>query len=104
MNKIGVLFGMEDTFPWAVMNEINTMAKANGDDIEAGPVQIGHLQQEKAFDTGTVKVAGNRQTGQTLTASLSGWTPARALHAVSNAAAPASAQQPHLRARRRAAA
>lgn len=48
--KIGILFGQEDTFPWAVMNEINTMAKANGDDIEAGPVQIGHLQQEKGFD------------------------------------------------------
>ena len=29
--RIGVLFGMEDTFPWALMNEINTRAAKNGD-------------------------------------------------------------------------
>ena len=24
--RIGVLFGMEDTFPWALINEINALA------------------------------------------------------------------------------
>ena len=48
--RIGVLFGMEDTFPWALMNEINTLAKKNGEEIEAGPVHIGHLSQEAAFE------------------------------------------------------
>ena len=32
--KIGVLFGMEDTFPWALMNAITTKAQAKGEDIE----------------------------------------------------------------------
>lgn len=48
--KIGILFGMEDTFPWALMNEINTLAKAAGEDIEAGPVKISYLKQEQGFD------------------------------------------------------
>jgi glutathione synthase/RimK-type ligase-like ATP-grasp enzyme len=48
--KIGILFGQEDSFPWALMNEINTQAKANGDDIEAVPVEISHLTQEQGFD------------------------------------------------------
>ena len=38
--KIGVLFGMEDTFPWALMNEINRLATAGGEEIEAAPVRI----------------------------------------------------------------
>ncbi|MEO6325811.1 MAG: hypothetical protein ABIT01_12475 [Thermoanaerobaculia bacterium] len=48
--KIGILFGQEDSFPWALMNEINTQAKASGEDIEAGPVEISHLTQEQSFD------------------------------------------------------
>lgn len=48
--KIGILFGMEDTFPWALMNEINDRAKASGEAIEAGPVKISHLVQEESFD------------------------------------------------------
>jgi len=48
--KIGILFGMEDSFPWALMNEINTLAKASGDDIEAGPVKVSYLRQSQAFD------------------------------------------------------
>jgi len=48
--KIGLLFGMEDTFPWALMNEINTLAKASGEAIESVPVSIGHVQQEQAYD------------------------------------------------------
>ena len=35
---VGILFGMEDTFPWAVINEIN--ARGNGE-VKAEPVQIG---------------------------------------------------------------
>ena len=49
--RIGVLFGMEDTFPWALMNEINERAKRNGDDVEAGPVKLSVLVQEQSFET-----------------------------------------------------
>jgi len=52
--RIGVLFGMEDTFPWALMNEINTLAKKNGEAIESGPVHIGHLSQEAAFEDSVI--------------------------------------------------
>lgn len=48
--KIGILFGMEDTFPWALMNEINDRAKASGEAIEAVPVKVSHLVQEQSFD------------------------------------------------------
>lgn len=48
--KIGILFGQEDTFPWALADEINSRAKASGEEIEAGPVQIAHLTQEQGFD------------------------------------------------------
>lgn len=44
--RIGLLFGMEDTFPWALVNEINTRAAASGEEIEAVPVQVGHVRQE----------------------------------------------------------
>src|SRR5262249_27695743 len=47
--RIGVLFGMEDTFPWALMNEINSLAEKSGEEIEAGPVKISYLSQEAAF-------------------------------------------------------
>lgn len=47
--RIGILFGMEDTFPWALMNEINTRAAKLGEEIEAGPVKIGHIAQEQAY-------------------------------------------------------
>jgi glutathione synthase/RimK-type ligase-like ATP-grasp enzyme len=48
--RIGVLFGMEDTFPWALMNEISALAKKHGEAIESGPVKIGHLSQEASFE------------------------------------------------------
>jgi glutathione synthase/RimK-type ligase-like ATP-grasp enzyme len=44
--KIGVLFGMEDTFPWALIQEINERARASGEAIEASPVKIGALRQD----------------------------------------------------------
>jgi glutathione synthase/RimK-type ligase-like ATP-grasp enzyme len=48
--NIGVLFGMEDTFPWALMNAINEKAKAAGEDMAGVPVKIGALSQEQKFD------------------------------------------------------
>lgn len=40
---VGILFGMEDTFPWAVINEIN---QRGGGDVKAEPVQIGAIRDE----------------------------------------------------------
>jgi glutathione synthase/RimK-type ligase-like ATP-grasp enzyme len=48
--KIGVLFGQEDTFPWALMNAINLRAAAAGETYEGVPVKIGALSQEQSFD------------------------------------------------------
>ncbi|MBI2212713.1 MAG: hypothetical protein HYU52_03630 [Acidobacteria bacterium] len=45
--KIAVLFGMEDTFPWALMNEIRE--RSNGE-IEGVPVEIGHMDDELGVD------------------------------------------------------
>lgn len=52
--RIGVLFGMEDTFPWALLNEINETAQRNGEDIEAGPVKISFLTQEQSFEDAVI--------------------------------------------------
>lgn len=52
--RIGILFGMEDTFPWALMNEINTLAKKCGEAIECGPVKISHLTQEQSFEDSVI--------------------------------------------------
>lgn len=38
VKKVGILFGMEDTFPWALINEVNARS---GGDVTAEPVQIG---------------------------------------------------------------
>ena len=45
---------MEDTFPWALMKEINELAKKNGDAIECGPVKISHLTQEQTFEDSVI--------------------------------------------------
>ncbi len=45
--KIAVLFGMEDTFPWALMNEIRERSKG---EIEGVPVEIGHFDDELGVD------------------------------------------------------
>ena len=42
VKKVGILFGMEDTFPWALINKINEMGDGK---IVAEPVQIDKLQQ-----------------------------------------------------------
>ena len=52
--RIGVLFGMEDTFPWALMNAINELAQRTGDDVEAGPVKISVLFQEQSFEDAVI--------------------------------------------------
>jgi glutathione synthase/RimK-type ligase-like ATP-grasp enzyme len=52
--RIGVLFGMEDTFPWALINEINALARRRGEDVEAGPVKISFLVQEQSFEDSVI--------------------------------------------------
>ncbi len=52
--RIGVLFGMEDTFPWALMNEINTLAARRGEPVEAGPVKVSFLHQEQNFEDSVI--------------------------------------------------
>jgi hypothetical protein len=44
--RIGILFGMEDTFPWALIDAIN---KRGGDDVEAGPAEISYLKDDGIF-------------------------------------------------------
>jgi hypothetical protein len=44
--RIGILFGMEDTFPWALIEAINSRG---GDDVEASPVEIGYLKDDGVF-------------------------------------------------------
>jgi hypothetical protein len=44
--KIGILFGMEDTFPWALVNAINTRG---GDSVEAAPCEISYLKDDGVF-------------------------------------------------------
>lgn len=43
MKKIGILFGMEDTFPWAFCDRVNE--KTGKNDIIAEPVQIDKVEQ-----------------------------------------------------------
>ena len=40
--KIGILFGMEDTFPWAFIERVNKLGKGK---FEAEPVRIDKLEQ-----------------------------------------------------------
>ena len=45
--KIGILFGMEDTFPWALMHAITNLS--NGE-FEGCPVSISYLSDRQRFD------------------------------------------------------
>jgi hypothetical protein len=45
--KIGLLFGMEDTFPWALIDAIN---KRGGNEIEASAVELSYLKDDGAFE------------------------------------------------------
>ena len=44
--RIGLIFGMEDTFPWALIDAIHARA---GDRIEAGPAEISYLKDDGVF-------------------------------------------------------
>ncbi len=48
MKKIGILFGMENTFPYAFIDRVNEITKKK--DIIAEPVLIGQLEQGVASD------------------------------------------------------
>ncbi len=49
VKTIGVLFGMEDTFPWALCHEINELARRRSLTVKGEPVRVGHVSQEQAF-------------------------------------------------------
>ncbi len=44
MNKIGVMFGRENTFPWALIEEIN---RRNAKNVSAEAVQVGGVLMDK---------------------------------------------------------
>jgi hypothetical protein len=44
--RIGLVFGMEDTFPWALIDAINTRA---GEDVEASVAEISYLKDDGVF-------------------------------------------------------
>src|SRR5438477_231735 len=44
--RIALVFGMEDTFPWALIDAINTRG---GDQVEAMPAQISYLKDDGVF-------------------------------------------------------
>jgi hypothetical protein len=44
--RIGLLFGMEDTFPWALIEAINSRG---GDRVEAAPCEISYLKDDGVF-------------------------------------------------------
>ncbi len=49
MKKIGILFGQEDTFPWAFIDRVNEKIKAEGiKDIMAEAVSIDTVEQAKS--------------------------------------------------------
>jgi hypothetical protein len=41
--RVGVLFGMEDSFPWALIHAINDQS---GGMVEAAPVELGHVMDD----------------------------------------------------------
>ena len=44
--KVGLLFGMEDTFPWALINAIN---ERGGSRVEASSVEVSYLKDDGVF-------------------------------------------------------
>jgi hypothetical protein len=44
--KIGILFGMEDTFPWALIDAINARG---GNDVEGSIVEISYVKDDGVF-------------------------------------------------------
>jgi len=47
VKKIGILFGMEDTFPWAVIDEIN---RRGGSEVQASAVSISYLKDTGSYE------------------------------------------------------
>jgi hypothetical protein len=47
IKRIGLLFGMEDTFPWALADAITTLG---GGEIDCAPVEISALRDTQEFD------------------------------------------------------
>ena len=45
--RIGLLFGMEDTFPWALIDRINTLGLTRS--IQATPVEISYVKDDGVF-------------------------------------------------------
>src|SRR6266704_1594957 len=45
--RIGLLFGMEDTFPWALINAINARG---GDRVLAVPVELSYVKDDGVFE------------------------------------------------------
>jgi hypothetical protein len=45
--KIGILFGMEDTFPWALMHAIGAHSEG---EFEGCPVSVSYLRDRQRFD------------------------------------------------------
>ncbi|MGA8535280.1 MAG: hypothetical protein WB615_14320 [Candidatus Tumulicola sp.] len=45
--NIGVLFGMEDTFPWALMNAVTALS---GGEFRGCPVDVSYLRDGQTFD------------------------------------------------------
>lgn len=45
--RIGLLFGMEDTFPWALIDRINTLGLSKS--VQAAPVEISYLKDDGVF-------------------------------------------------------
>ena len=45
--KVAVLFGMEDTFPWALIDEVN---RRGGGEVEASPVEVSYVGDQMHFD------------------------------------------------------
>jgi malonyl CoA-acyl carrier protein transacylase len=47
VRKIGILFGMEDTFPWALIDAINARS---GEGVAAEPVAVSYLNDRASFE------------------------------------------------------
>lgn len=45
--RIGLLFGMEDTFPWAVIRAIDEIGAG---EVTAGPVELSYIADQQRFD------------------------------------------------------
>jgi hypothetical protein len=45
--RIGLLFGMEDTFPWALIDRINTLGLSKS--VQATPVEISFVKDDGVF-------------------------------------------------------